>query len=230
MLALFDIDGTLLQLPCRINQLAIEQASRSTFGVEVKGPDTSSGALKGLTTPMLGRLMLRNQGVPEDRIDDSWPFWKEAMINSYLELQLTTRDQYPFPDAGKALNMCLHQGWRVGLLTGNYRRVAKAKLRVAGIWHPQFDLNQGAFGDDAADRDELGSVALARAREAGLDRNVVVVGDTPRDISCARVIGCRAIAITTGGFSKGDLSGADAVVDSISQAAEHLLAWSSVEE
>jgi phosphoglycolate phosphatase-like HAD superfamily hydrolase len=225
MLALFDLDGTLLQLPSRIHQLAIERASSSVFGVELKVPETIGTAWNGLTTPMLGQVLLRSHGVPDGRIEGSWPAWKEAMITSYLDLQQTVTDQLPFPDAGRALDTCLDEGWRVGLLTGNYRLVAEAKLRAAGIWRSRFDMDQGAFGDDAADRDHLGLVASRRASQAGMGENVIVIGDTPRDISCAQVMGCRSIAVTTGGFTAEQLAAADAVVDSVWEATERLLEW-----
>jgi phosphoglycolate phosphatase-like HAD superfamily hydrolase len=40
-----------------------------------------------------------------------------------------------------------------------------------------------------------------------------VIGDTPRDIACARADGVRVIAIATGPFPPEALADADAVVD-----------------
>jgi phosphoglycolate phosphatase-like HAD superfamily hydrolase len=42
----------------------------------------------------------------------------------------------------------------------------------------------------------------------------VVIGDTPRDIACARADGVRCIAVATGPFAAADLADADVVVDS----------------
>jgi phosphoglycolate phosphatase-like HAD superfamily hydrolase len=109
----------------------------------------------------------------------------------------------------------------VGLLTGNFEAGARIKLGHFDLWD-RFPF--GAFGDDHDDRNALVPVALARARAAGaaetsLDR-VVVVGDTPLDIACARAHGARAVAVATGSFSGDQLraAGADVVVDTLVQA------------
>jgi phosphoglycolate phosphatase-like HAD superfamily hydrolase len=88
----------------------------------------------------------------------------------------------------------------LALLTGNLERGAQHKLSHYGVWeHFEF----GAFADDHHERDKLGPFALARARERGhafdLSRTFVI-GDTPHDISCARAIGARAVAVATGVF------------------------------
>lgn len=94
-----------------------------------------------------------------------------------------------------------------GLLTGNLRAGAEAKLRQHGIWeHFPF----GAFGDDAELRNDLGPHALRRAKElGGLDfppRQVWIIGDTPHDIACARAIGANCLAVATGGHKADSLA------------------------
>jgi len=63
---------------------------------------------------------------------------------------------------------------------------------------------RGVYGDDAFERDDLVPVAVGRARTAGAvvpsPAHVVVIGDTPLDIRCARVAGARSIAVATGSF------------------------------
>ena len=107
----------------------------------------------------------------------------------------------------------------VGLLTGNFARAARIKLEHFGLW-PFFVC--GAYGDDAAERDELVPVAVGRARTAGAvvgsAAHVVVVGDTPLDISCATAAGARSIAVATGSFDVETLErkGAMAVLPDLS--------------
>jgi phosphoglycolate phosphatase-like HAD superfamily hydrolase len=89
----------------------------------------------------------------------------------------------------------------IGLLTGNVRRGAELKLA-------RFDLSSwfvdGAFGDDAEDRNLLGPVAMQRMSQAtGREyavEDVIVIGDTPKDIACAHAIGARCLAVGTGHF------------------------------
>ena len=106
----------------------------------------------------------------------------------------------------------------VGLLTGNFEAGARIKLGHFDLWD-RFAF--GAFGDDHDDRNALVPIALSRAREAGIaeppaDR-VVVIGDTPLDVACARAHGARAVAVATGSFSSDQLreAGADVVVDTL---------------
>ena len=98
---------------------------------------------------------------------------------------------------------------RLALVTGNLEPVARRKLASAGIGH-WFAPGQGGFGSDAEERGEL--PAVARARAGGWPRErTVVIGDTPRDIACARADGLRVIAVTTGPFDAEELAEADYV-------------------
>ncbi|HYQ96697.1 MAG TPA: HAD hydrolase-like protein, partial [Candidatus Eisenbacteria bacterium] len=105
----------------------------------------------------------------------------------------------------------------VGLLTGNVHRGAMLKLR-------RFSLGDyfrfGAFGDDHEDRCMLARIALEKAGDI-LGRRVAgseatVIGDTPRDVACARAIGARAVVVATGLISRDELLAAkpDTILDS----------------
>jgi phosphoglycolate phosphatase-like HAD superfamily hydrolase len=82
-----------------------------------------------------------------------------------------------------------------------------------------FDL--GAYGSDHHDRTCL--VPIVRERlEKHLGTTVpssdlVVVGDTPRDIACARAGGARVVAVATGNFSRAELEAhhPDVVLDDL---------------
>jgi len=106
----------------------------------------------------------------------------------------------------------------LALLTGNLECVARLKVDRAGIGH-HFARGQGAFGSDSEDRTDLPEIARRRhaaAHGGGAPyprEQTVVIGDTPRDIACARADGVHVIAIATGPFRPADLSGADVVID-----------------
>jgi phosphoglycolate phosphatase-like HAD superfamily hydrolase len=82
------------------------------------------------------------------------------------------------------------------------RRGAQAKLSHHGLW--EF-FRFGAFADDSEQRNELGPHALRRALEHhGVNfaaDDVWVIGDTPHDIACGKIIGARTLAVGTGGTS-----------------------------
>jgi phosphoglycolate phosphatase-like HAD superfamily hydrolase len=94
-----------------------------------------------------------------------------------------------------------------GLLTGNLVRGARAKLTHHGLWD-YFPF--GAFADDGELRNDLGPHALSRAREhhgvAFAPDDVWIIGDTPHDIACGKIIGARTLAVTTGYYSAAELA------------------------
>jgi len=120
----------------------------------------------------------------------------------------------------------LEENFEMGLLTGNIEQGARIKLE-------RFSLNRffpvGAFGDDGEDRNRLLPIAverLSRVRGVSVDyANCIVVGDTPRDVDCAKAHGAASIAVATGPFSiealrettaelvLADLSDTDAIVN-----------------
>ena len=109
----------------------------------------------------------------------------------------------------------------LGLLTGNFAAAAELKLGHYGL--AEF-FQFGAFADDSFDRNLLGPVALGRARErfgagafADPTRDVLVLGDTPRDIACARACGAKVLAVATGKHPREDLAahGPDYLFDTL---------------
>jgi phosphoglycolate phosphatase len=93
-------------------------------------------------------------------------------------------------------------GVYLGLLTGNFEAGARIKLEYFDLWRY---FQCGAFGDDAADRNALVPFAVSRARECGVPdlapHDILVVGDTPHDIACARAVGATPVAVATGMFT-----------------------------
>lgn len=106
----------------------------------------------------------------------------------------------------------------VGLLTGNVLLGARIKLEAHALWG---DWACGAFADDHEDRNQLARIVRDRAsrllgrRLEGPD--IVVIGDTARDVECARAIGARSLGVCTGGGSEAELreAGATWVVDDL---------------
>lgn len=101
----------------------------------------------------------------------------------------------------------------LGLLTGNFAAGAEIKLEYFDLWRY---FRCGAYGDDAADRNALVPFAVERARGCGLPdigpEHILVVGDTPHDVACARAAGAVPVAVATGTFSVDDLRGTGAAV------------------
>ena len=128
-------------------------------------------------------------------------------------------------DDTAALQKLVDAGGSVQLPKGRYRltktvTVDLAKLGAAGILYP-FVEGQGGFGSDSDDRNELPLIARMRAGQlwnggdAWPAEQTVVIGDTPRDIACARADGALVVAVTTGPFGADQLSDADVVLEDL---------------
>ena len=156
----------------------------------------------------------------------------DAVIERYVacledELATPTQRTRVYPGVGALLDaLDARADGVLGLLTGNVRQGAQLKLASGGLDIARFRI--GAFGSDSAHRPDLPAVAQRRAREElGLDlrgHDIVIIGDTPADVTCGRGIGARAIGVGTGAYSVADLleAGADAAFEDLSNTDEVL--------
>lgn len=200
-LLLFDIDGTLL-LTGRAGEHALRMAFKERFGVD---DDLSSISFAGSTDGAIARQMFAPYGIQPSAENIADLF--DGYVH-HLALELPRRDGKVLPGI-VALLEALHgrEDCVLGLLTGNIEKGAELKLSHYGVWD-FFEF--GAFADDHVDRNKLGPVAHSRAVEMhGTSfeaEDVFVLGDTPRDIDCARAAGFVAVAIATGGYGKDELA------------------------
>ncbi|HKO29389.1 MAG TPA: haloacid dehalogenase-like hydrolase [Solirubrobacteraceae bacterium] len=209
MLVLFDIDGTLLTGATRAHSQALDRAIREVHGVDPAGV-RSQIAPAGRTDGEIARLILLDLGVSARRIDELAGDVREACCRIYAQICPEDLSSQVVPGIPDVL------GWlgerpdaTLGLVTGNYEPIGRLKLRLAGIgkW---FASAPGAFGSDSEDRAALPAIARRRAGHVRRE-DAVVIGDTPRDIACARADGVRCVAVTSGQYGADELSGADAV-------------------
>lgn len=197
---LWDIDGTLLTT-LKAGIKAWEDAARDVLGVDL---DLEDMPTSGLTDPMIAREILGVAGRPPDEEVEAA---LGAVYVAALPQRLTERRGFALPGVVDVLD-ALHGRDDVvqGLLTGNYRLGAKAKLERYGL-SGYFDF--GGFGDDGFDRSMIGKVALDRAQEFGGDvghGRVFLVGDSPYDVACANALSLRMICVATGTHTVEELS------------------------
>jgi len=108
-------------------------------------------------------------------------------------------------------------GVRQGLGTGNFRGGGELKLRHYGIGD-YFPGMPGGFGEDSESRDAVIATAIERMSNGRRPERVVVIGDTPHDVTAARANGAFALAVATGRNDAAELAacGADAVMADLS--------------
>jgi len=215
-LVLFDIDGTLL-LSGRAGLRAMTRAFADTFGITDAFRGETFG---GRTDSYLVSKALQAAGLPDTAEQH------ERFRETYIPL-LAEEIEHPgtghkglMPGARELLEALEdRQHLHLALLTGNYREAAEIKLQHFELWD---FFEWGAFSDDAADRNELVPIARRRAETYDIPaeaiERVIVIGDTPFDIECARVAGAKSIAVATGGFTIDQLKefGADDVLPDLS--------------
>ena len=197
---LFDIDGTLVDTG-GAGLTALTEAAVECFGEA--GPELD---LAGSTDLGIIQNFLDHFGRTHD------PAFVDAFFAFYLERLEWNLAHGGFP--GKVLpgvvdlleRLAETPDIHLGLLTGNIAGGAAAKMRHFGLDH---FFPFGGYGCDFADRNKLGPVAAARATahtgRAFHPEEIVVIGDTPKDIACAKALGSPCIAVATGRFSVEEL-------------------------
>ena len=203
---LFDIDGTLMS-----TDGAGVRAMQRAFEVCTLIPDAFEGIkMAGKTDPLIIKEAMDKHVI--DRLDH--------VVNNilthyaqYLKDELrVSNNRHLKPGILEFLDFLHVKGIHVGLLTGNIEQGAMLKLVAFGI-NNYFPF--GGFSSDNEDRNRLLPIALRKLQSLrgikALPDECVVVGDTPRDVICARVHGAKALGVATGSYSCEALSesGAD---------------------
>ncbi|HLP08014.1 MAG TPA: HAD family hydrolase [Opitutaceae bacterium] len=199
---LWDIDGTLIRSG-NAGHRAMNAAARAVFGLEDAFAHFDFG---GRTDPWVLALLCEQHRL------DATPAHVERFYAVYLE---ALRRELHNPRAHTCAGIReILAGFRTtadlsqGLLTGNIIAGARVKLDHFGLWD---FFPFGAFADDSGERNHLGPIALERARRhSGRPElrpdDLIVIGDTPHDIACARFVGAHAVATATGGFTYDELA------------------------
>jgi phosphoglycolate phosphatase len=219
VLLLFDIDGTLVLGATDAHRDALKAALREVHGVEVRSARRVVPPA-GRTDAEIARALLLDAGISAERIDDRAEDVRDACCRIYAQLSTADLSHTVLPGIRDLLEWLSERaGVKLALVTGNYEPVARLKLKRAGIGR-FFPAGQGAFGSDDEDRAALPAIARRRAGVVGKPHprsDTIVIGDTPRDIACARADGVRCFAVATGPYEADALSGADAVARDIDE-------------
>ena len=204
-LVLFDIDGTLVSAR-GAGRRAMRAAFERVFGT-AGGIDHYD--LRGRTDTRIVHDVMTAEGweAPQvkERLDD---FFEAYVVGLATEIG-DGRNVITLPGVATLVERLARSAdATLGLVTGNIEGGARIKLWPTGLW-PHFPV--GAFGSDHMDRRRLPSLAARRAQAllgtAFSPADVVVIGDTPHDIDCARAFGAVAVAVATGQYPREALLG-----------------------
>ncbi|HUP00519.1 MAG TPA: HAD family hydrolase [Gemmatimonadota bacterium] len=216
-LFLFDIDGTLLSAGGAARR-AFRRALIEHFGID---GDAANDDFSGRTDPQIVFELMRDAGFDDGSIEARIAeVFAHYLAGLERELRVEIRHRL-YPGVAELVPaLAADERIVLGLVTGNVEAGARLKLDHFGLWDA---FAVGAFGSDDRMRDCLPPIAIARA-EALTGRRfegpeVVVVGDTPADIRCARVVGAVAVAVATGRPSRATLAACepDFLLDSLAE-------------
>jgi phosphoglycolate phosphatase-like HAD superfamily hydrolase len=219
-LLLFDIDGTLVDTR-GAGLAALLDAVEEVF--EVPRGSVPPLDLAGATDGAVLRALFQHLGLADEA----------SLRQRYLTHYLKHLERRLHDDAFHGVSLPGVMGLitelarlpevGLGLLTGNVRAGAGHKLKRFGL---DAFFEEGAFGDDADDRNLLGPVAVRRfesrvGRAIPVDE-VIVIGDTVKDVACAKALGARCLAVATGVHGRAGLveSGAWHCLDDLEEVAK----------
>ncbi|MCK6448419.1 MAG: HAD hydrolase-like protein [Planctomycetes bacterium] len=222
-LVLFDLDGTLL-LTRRAGWEAMLEACEAVFGRRFRHERTR---IDGNLDPLIWRGLCAENDVqePETHHERFRRIYADRLAEKLADPARTRR----LPGTLELVDALESDPAIVlGVLTGNYPETGAQKLIAAGFDPARFRV--AAWGSDAESRPALLPIALERlrqrfGRELAAER-VLVIGDTPWDVECAKTHGARCLAVATGRFDVATLAaaGADRALPDLSDTA-NCLAW-----
>ena len=218
-LVLWDIDGTLL----RGGGVARDIFDVAVSAVIGRHPGDHRIRMGGKTDPQIALEILAYAALEDAEATEHLPAVL-AELERGLEAAADELREHGHvlpgvPEVLRALDA--DPDVRCTVLTGNTEANAAVKL-AAFEFTRWIDLEIGAFGSDDRDRTALVPIALERARRLrGLQidpEDAWVVGDTPRDLACARAGGVRCALVATGHAPLDELraTDADAVLEDLS--------------
>jgi phosphoglycolate phosphatase len=210
---LFDIDGTLI-----VSGGAGTEAWRIAFD-ELYGVPADIGAYTdaGMTDPEVGRRTFERVIGREPSARDLARLLSRR--NAVLPKAVAeAKDYRVLPGVEKLLPRLIEEGYLLGLTTGGVETAAHIKLERA---HLNRYFHFGGYGSDSTDRAELTRKAIAQASmilgQVLSREEVLLIGDTPRDVAAAIAAGAVPVGVATGHHSTDQLSeaGAEFVLDTL---------------
>ncbi|MCP9290926.1 HAD family hydrolase [Gracilimonas sediminicola] len=198
---LFDIDGTLLSVNGSYNRTHLRRIL-DELGIDY--PDMENDSFSGRTDHDIFTSFLVNHDFDEELYQQYKSLYLDYLQNVLLKKkEMVTR----LPHIDEALEYFFDGDFICGLLTGNYPQAAQIKLQAADI---KRDFSFGAFGELEKDRNKLPRIAMDQFHKLYDTKpdpsRFIILGDTPRDVECANKAGMKCVAVTTGNYSRDELS------------------------
>ena len=217
-LILFDIDGTLM-ITKGASSRCMKRAGQMVLGPNFAWHPVTVGTLD---PQIFDQLAHANGILPTDAHRRQY----QSVYLEELEQELTTRqnDITVLPGIASLIKSLHARATEtgdvvLGVLTGNFRKATELKLQLSGLGLDRFPVI--ACAEHGECRNDLPKIAIQMARQQTgyhiKTAHTILVGDTPRDIECAKANGCKCVAVATGHYSAQQLkdAGGSTVVETL---------------
>jgi len=201
-LFIFDLDQTLVDL-ISVHDAAVQELFKTYFGV---GASLHEIDFAGRSLTENFAELARLKGItPNDFAERSKP-----LLESYEKIFRTklphTAAKYILPGVKPLLEELSESGNLVVLYTGDSPSITQRVLKVTGLGR-YFKFS--VYGTEASSRVQLAQMAIKKAEQLTGARfegkNVVIVGDSVRDVECGKQLNALTIAVATGFHSEAEL-------------------------
>ncbi len=204
-LVLFDIDGTILRYKKYNSREVFSSVIRDIFG---KMPSFENlPDFSGMTDLQILYEIADYVGTPRSELDNRLPQVWELLLKEFK--RHCREDKIVLLPGIRQLieRLSEKEDIQLALLTGNFRDNAYLKMKV-------FRLDKyfpfGAFGSDNSDRNQLPKIAVERGNEMAGEKifdlsNSLIIGDSLRDIECAKSNNIAVLCVATGKIRYEDL-------------------------
>jgi phosphoglycolate phosphatase len=212
-LAVFDVDGTLIDSRSSIFRAAVEAANE--IGVSPPVYDDVR-AIVGLS--LFEALARMRPDLDQATVAAYTEAYKNAFVRFHADPDFFDA---LYPGAADLLAELKAEGWTLGMATGQSRRGVDRNLDLHG-WHGLFDCTFCA--DDGPSKPHPHMLNRNMQATGFTPEHTVMIGDSAHDIAMARQAGVYAIGVTWGFHTPEELftAGADEIVTDFNELREVL--------
>ena len=202
-LIIFDMDQTLVDF-MSFHDEAVNRLFQRFFGIQARLTEIDFAG-RSLSENFVELARLRN--IPEGRLTENAKQLIEAYERIFAEIIPEDASRYILPGVTRLLEELSRTDHLVVLYTGDSVGIIETVLEATDLGkYFRFFLS----GTEVDARTDMVRLAIEKAeRLTGKEfrgKDIVIIGDSVRDIACAREFGAVAIAVATGFRSEAELS------------------------
>ena len=204
-LVIFDLDQTLVDFIAVHNE-ATRQLFKKSFGVEAELTEIDFAG-RSLTENLV--TLARLKGVPEEKVKENIKQLLADYENIFRENIPQDASRHILPGVKRLLKALSKTDKLVVLYTGDSASIVDQVFRVTGLDNY---FKFCVYGTEVQSRVDMVRLAVEKAERLARNRftnkDIVIVGDSLRDIDCGKQFNALTIAVATGFHSEEKLRAA----------------------